>query len=177
MDLRFVNSSQPLDCFQFEDQLTVDQQVQSLAADMNIFVWDLDIFLAFKRNALKPQFMAHRQLINFLHEAWAQLPMDLNCNSDHAINQVFLLWRQWAFNSQSGHLLTSSSRFWFLRGCYLYFPSRSSFLRGCYLYLPSRPSFIRSRYLTGYFSTNRLAMTSRCNSFVPPPITSSGASR
>src|SRR5262245_57089981 len=42
--------------------------------------------------------------------------------------------------------------------------------------LPPRSSFLRGRYLTGYFSTNRLAMTSRCNSLVPLPITSSGAS-
>src|SRR5262249_12493112 len=102
MNLRFVNSCKPFDCFQFKDQLAFDQEVQSLATNMNTFIKDFDLLFAFKRDSLKTQFV----VTNF-------------------------------FSS----------------------------------------SFLRGSYLIGYFSTNRLAMTSRCSSFVPPPITSSGASR
>src|SRR5262249_40828542 len=103
--------------------------------------------------------------------------MNLNRGSDHMINQVFLLWRQRALYSQSGHLLTSFSCFSFLRGCNLLPPFVPSFLRGCNLLPPFVSSFLRGCYLIGYFSTNRLAITSRCSSLVPPPMISSGASR
>src|SRR5215475_5099757 len=102
--------------------------------------------------------------------------MNLNCSSDHTINQVFLLRRQRAFNPQSGHLLTPSSRSSFLRGCFLFALFVSSWLFPLRL-SSSRSSFLRGCYLIGYFSTSLLAITSRCNSFVPPPITRSGASR
>src|SRR5262245_50923514 len=103
--------------------------------------------------------------------------MDLNRNSDNTINQVFLLRRQRAFNSQSGHLNLLFALFvssWLLSLA----PLRAlRFFVVAVFGSSSRSSFLRGCYLIGYFSTNRFAMTSRCNSFVPPPITSSGASR
>src|SRR5262245_36484337 len=92
---------------------------------MYIFVRDFDVFLTFKRDSLKPQFIAHRQFVDFLHKAGTYLPMDLDRGSDHSISQVFLLRRQWTFNSQSGHLLTSFLRSSFLRGSNFF----GSFLR------------------------------------------------
>ena len=83
LGLRGVSGVKLIDCFEFYDQLLIDQQVDLALTDEPLAVKDVEFGLPFEADFSIGQLDAERFLVDRLGETWSKSSVDFDCRPDH----------------------------------------------------------------------------------------------
>jgi hypothetical protein len=85
--LRFEDGIESVDALELNDDFVLDDEINSVLADLDAFVLDREQCLTLKRDVPLVHFNAHCRLISILEQPGAEPPMNLDRATDNLLGQ------------------------------------------------------------------------------------------